>query len=76
MPSFGERGAEALAAYRQAREEEAERLRSLRATGVEEEHEFAPPDWDASHGAWLVPVPELLDVPLPDEASGRCTCSE
>ena len=44
MPSFGERGAEALAAYRQAREEEAERLRSLRATGVEEEHEFAPPD--------------------------------
>ena len=40
MPSFGERGAEALAAYRQAREEEAERLRSLRATGVEEEHEF------------------------------------
>ena len=71
MASFGARGAEALAAHRQAQEDEAARLRSLRAAGVEDECEYVAVDWDAPHGAWLVPVPELLDVPSPDPTSGR-----
>ena len=41
MASFGGRGAEALAAHRQAQGEEAARLRSLRAAGVEDEATLA-----------------------------------
>ena len=71
MASFGERGTQALAAYREAQEEEAARLCSLRAAGVQDDGQYLPVDWDAPHGAWLVPVPELLDVATPDWASGR-----
>jgi hypothetical protein len=67
----GARGAEALATHRQEQEQEAARLRSLRAAGVEDEHAYAAVDWDAPHGAWLVPVQELLHVASPDVTSGR-----
>ena len=71
MAAFGGRGAQALADHRQAQEQEAARLQALRAAGVADEQEYAPCDWDAPHRAWLVPVPELLDVALPDVTSGR-----
>ena len=47
MASLGARGAEALAAHRQAQEDEAARLRSLRAAGVEDDCEYVAIDWDA-----------------------------
>ena len=71
MATFGGRGAAVLADHRQAQQEETARLQSLRAAGVTEERQYEGVDWDAPHGAWLVPVPELLQVLEPDVTSGR-----
>ena len=62
----GRGGAEQLREYRATEEAESERLHSLRAAGVTDNAAYRPTDWDASHGAWLVPVAELLKVQAPD----------
>ena len=67
----GRGGAEQLREYRATEEAESERLHSLRAAGVTDNAAYRPTDWDASHGAWLVPVAELLKVQAPDLISGR-----
>ena len=53
------------------RRNEAERCRELRASGVEDQASYRPADWSDEHGSWLVPVPELLKVSLPDVVTGR-----
>ena len=72
MAAFeGAGGPERLREARAAERAESERLHSLRAAGVTDDTAYRPTDWDASHGAWLVPVPELLKVEAPDCISGR-----
>jgi hypothetical protein len=57
--------------HRERQRDERARAAQLRAAGCDEEDEYRPADWDDAHGAWLVPVVELLDVPTPDVLSGR-----
>ena len=68
---FGEAGTAPLEAHRAAERAESERLRALRAAGVQDEAAYRPTDWDASHGPWLVPVAELLKVEPPDLVAMR-----
>jgi hypothetical protein len=49
--------------HRDRQRDERARAAQLRAAGCDEEDEYRPADWDDAHGAWLVPVVELLDVP-------------
>ena len=65
-------------AFRQGREErrgreraEADRRQALRADGVQDDAAYVPADWDAPHGSWVVAVPELRDVAVPDVVTGR-----
>jgi hypothetical protein len=57
--------------HRERQRDERARTAQLRASGTEDEEAYVPPDWDDEHGAWLVPVVELLDVATPDVLSGR-----
>lgn len=52
--------------YQAQRRQENERCSALRASGVEDGEPYTPADWNDAHGAWLVPVPELLQVTIPD----------
>ena len=65
-------------AFRQGQEErrsrervEAARRQSLRGEGVADNAAYTPADWDAPHGSWLVAMPELREVPVPDVVTGR-----
>ena len=53
------------------RREEVERCIELRSAGVADNEQYRPRDWSDEHGAWLVPVPELLTVRTPDVLTGR-----
>lgn len=55
------------------RAEQERREEQLRAGG---EADWRPRDWDDEHGAWLVPVPELLVVPVPDLVGGRARLAQ
>ena len=57
--------------HRERQRDERERAAALRAAGCEDEEAYHAPDWDDAHGAWLVPVVELLGVSTPDVLSGR-----
>ena len=50
---------------------EGQRRQALRTTGVDDNDQYIPADWDAPHGNWLVAVPELREVPVPDVVTGR-----
>jgi len=65
-------------AFRQGREErrgrecaEADRRQALRADGVQDDASYVPEDWDAPHGSFVVAVPELREVAVPDVVTGR-----
>lgn len=67
---------ERQAAWAAGRDERHARLRDERESRAEQlrsggEVDWRPQDWDAEHGAWLVAVPELLLVPVPDIIGGR-----
>ena len=66
------------AAFREGQQQRRERERVegqqrqvLRTTGVDDDEQYIPADWDAPHGNWLVAVPELREVPVPDVVTGR-----
>ena len=66
------------AAWQAGRQERSERLRGERERQQRGsvEADWRPQDWDDDHGAWLVAVPELLLVPVPDLVSGRARPSK